>query len=529
MTQLDAFLSAALDLTSSLAAEDRYRRLLAAVRTAIPADAACLLRAEGDVLVPLAAHGLAPDALGRRYPLDAHPRLAVICGAREPVVFPADSTLPDPFDGLVAEDPDALEHIHACMGCPLRVDGRLVGVLTADSLNPHAFDGLDLRVLSALGALAGAAMRTSALIEALEESSRRLGLVARDLVRDAHERGGGLIGTSAPMQRVRREIELVARTDMPVLVTGETGTGKELVARAVHAASERAERPLIYVNCAALPESVAESELFGHVRGAFTGAERDRPGKFEVADGGTLLLDEVGELPPGVQAKLLRALQEGEIQRVGADHPLHVDVRIVAATNRDLDREIAAGRMRADLYHRLAVYPIHVPPLRERGADVALLAGHFCDRTRARLGLGPVRLDAAARARLGGYPWPGNVRELENVVSRAVLRAAAGLERGTAVVVAPHHLGRDFGGDPDGAADADRPGAAADAPAAVAAVPDASPRAAPAPLAQRVDEFKRRAIRDALAAHGGNWAAAARSLGLHRSNLHHLAQRLGLR
>ncbi len=522
MPRLDAFLSVALDLTSSLASEDRYRRLLAAVRRAVPADATCLLRLEGDVLVPLAAHGLAPDALGRTYALADHPRLRVICRADEPVLFPPDSALPDPFDGLVAEDPGALEHIHACMGCPLRVEDRVVGVLTADALDPHAFDDLDLRVLSALGALAGAAMRTTSLIDALEESSRHSGLVARDLMRAASQRGGGLIGTSAAMQRVRREIGLVARTDMPVLITGETGSGKELVARAIHTASLRADEPLIYVNCAALPESVAESELFGHVRGAFTGAERDRPGKFEVADRGTLLLDEVGELPLALQAKLLRALQEGEIQRVGADRVLHVDVRIIAATNRDVDAEVAAGRMRADLYHRLAVYPLHVPPLRERGGDVALLAGHFCDRSRARLGLGPVRLDAAARGRLGEYGWPGNVRELENVVSRAVLRAAAGVPRGGAVVLAPRDLGRDFG-------DAPVPQAAGAPVVAAPDVPAGTPGTPGTPLRQRVDDFKRREIERALAAAGGNRAAAARALGLHRSNLHHLARRLGMR
>ena len=516
MARFDAFLSVALDLTSSLASEDRYRRLLEAVRQAVPADATCLLRLEGETLVPLATHGLSPDALGRRYVLAEHPRLDVICRSDEPVLFPPDSALPDPFDGLVEDDPDALEHIHACMGCPLRVEGHLVGVLTADALDPRAFDDVDLRVLSALGALAGATMRTSHLIDALEESSRRSGLVARDLMRDAHERGGGLIGTSAAMERVRREIDLVARTNMPVLVTGETGTGKELVARALHAGSSRTDEPLIYVNCAALPESVAESELFGHVRGAFTGAERDRPGKFEVAHGGTILLDEVGELPLALQAKLLRALQEGEIQRVGADRVLHVDVRIVAATNRDLDAEVAAGRMRADLYHRLAVYPLHVPPLRDRGGDIALLAGHFCDRARARLGLGPVRLDAAARAQLGTYGWPGNVRELENVVSRAALRAAAHVARGETVVLTPDDLGRDFGG----------------APVSVAIEPvlgTPSGTVDQAALADRVDEFKRREIRRALAASGGNWAAAARALGMHRSNLHHLAQRLGLR
>ena len=514
MLHLDAFASIALDLTASFASEDRYRRLLEAVRRAVPADAACLMRVDGDALVPLAAHGLAPEALGRRYVLTDHPRLDVISRSDTPVLFPPDSPLPDPFDGLVEDDPDALEHIHACMGCPLHVDGELIGVLTVDALDPHAFDEVDIDALSALGALAGAAMRTTHLIEALEESSRRLGLVARDLVRAASERGGGLIGTSAAMERVRQEIALVARTDMPVLITGETGTGKELVARAIHAGSGRADEPLIYVNCAALPESVAESELFGHVRGAFTGAERDRPGKFEVADGGTLLLDEVGELPLSIQAKLLRALQEGEIQRVGADRVLRVDVRVLAATNRDLEREVAAGRIRADLYHRLNVYPLHSPPLRERVTDIALLAGHFCDRARARLGLGPVRLDATARARLRAYAWPGNVRELENVVSRAVLRASAGVTRGDAVVLSSTDLGRDFHVD--------------EVPAA--AIEDVPPDGgAAAALTDRVDAFRRREIRRAVDAAGGNWSAAARALGLHRSNLHHLATRLGLR
>lgn len=515
MPRFDAFLSIALDLTASLAREDRYRRLLAAVRQAVPADAACLLRLDGDALVPLAAHGLAAEALGRRYVLAEHPRLAVICAAPDPVVFPTDSPLPDPFDGLVENDPDALEHIHACMGCPLRVEGRLVGVLTADALDPRAFDAIDLRVLSALGALAGAAIRTSQLIDALEESARRSGLVARDLMRAANERDGGLIGTSPPIERVRQEIALVAGTDMPVLITGETGVGKELVARAIHAASARADEPLIHVNCAALPESVAESELFGHVRGAFTGAERDRPGKFEVADHGTLLLDEVGELPLGLQAKLLRVLQEGEIQRVGADRALHVDVRVIAATNRDLEREVAAGRVRADLYHRLHVYPLHVPPLRERPGDVAILAGHFCDRSRGRLGLGPVRLNAAARERLRAYPWPGNVRELDNVVSRAVLHAAAGVPRGEPVVLTPRHLGSDFG------ADGPEP---AESLATLAVGDDAGTS-----LQERVDAYRRRLVRDAVAAHDGSWAAAARALGMNRSNLHHLAKRLGLR
>jgi anaerobic nitric oxide reductase transcription regulator len=204
-------------------------------------------------------------------------------------------------------------------------------------------------------------------------------------------------------------------------VTGETGVGKELVARHVHAGSRRREEAIIHVNCAALPESVAESELFGHVAGAFTGAVRDRAGKFEVADGGSLFLDEIGELPLSLQPKLLRALQQGEIQRIGSDRLHRVDVRIIAATNRDLISEVERGRFRADLYHRLAVYPIRVPALRERREDIPLLATHFADSTRRRLGLGPLRLGEDVRERLAAADWPGNVRELENVVNRAVL------------------------------------------------------------------------------------------------------------
>jgi anaerobic nitric oxide reductase transcription regulator len=515
-TPLDAVLAIALDLTASLTAADRSKRLLQAVRSVVPCDAACLLRLEGDELVPVAGHGLIPEALGKRYLRREHPRLDLICSAEQVVVFAPDSPLPDPFDGMLENEPSALHHIHACLGAPLRVEGELVGALTADALAAHAFDGLDRRVLSSLGALAGAAMRTSRLIEALDLQASRLDLVARDLMRDAlQRRGGQLIGTTPAMQRLRDEIDVVARSDLSVLVTGETGVGKELVARAVHAGSRRADRPLLYLNCAALPESVAESELFGHVRGAFTGATSDRPGKFEVADGGTLFLDEIGELPAAVQPMLLRALQEGEIQRVGADRPAHVDVRVVAATNRDLAGEVREGRFRADLFHRLNVYPLHVPPLRERRADIPLLAGFFCDLVRRRVGLGPLRLNAEARELLMSYDWPGNVRELENVLSRVALRAAAGVPRGQPIVLTAAHLGPEFG-----------------APAAApAAEPLTVPEAARpgTTLREAVESYERALIERAVREHGGNWAAAARSLGLHRSNLHRMAQRLGLR
>ncbi len=224
-----------------------------------------------------------------------------------------------------------------------------------------------------------------------------------------------------------------------MLISGETGTGKELVAKAVHQGSPRAANPLVYLNCAALPESVAESELFGHVKGAFTGAISNRSGKFEMADNGTLFLDEIGELSLALQAKLLRVLQYGDIQRVGDDRSLRVDVRVLAATNRDLRQEVVEGRFRADLYHRLSVFPLSVPPLRERESDVVLLAGYFCEQCRLRMGLARVILAEAARNRLQKWSWPGNVRELEHAIHRAVVLARA-TQAGDEVVLEPQHF-----------------------------------------------------------------------------------------
>ena len=500
------------DLTASLVAADRYERLLRAVRRVIPFDAACLLRLQGDELLPLAAHGLVPAALVKRYDRREHPRLDVILRSPEPVRFPPDSPMADPFDGLVAADSQALRHIHACLGCPLTEGGEVVGALTADAFAPDAFDALDPRFLATLAALAGAALRTTSLIEALERRAAHRGRVARELQRSAAASSGGeILGTSPPIARLREEIALVAASDLAVLITGETGVGKEIVARQVHGASARRDEALIHVNCAALPESIAESELFGHVGGAFTGAVRDREGKFEVADGGTLLLDEVGELPLALQPKLLRALQQGDIQRVGSDRSHRVDVRVIAATNRDLAREVQRGRFRPDLYHRLAVFPLHVPALRERRGDIPLLASHFVDAARRRLGLGRLQLSESARERLVRENWPGNVRELENVISRAVLRAAAGRPSDEAVMIGPEHL--DFGVVRELAS-----------PSPTAGISDPTRS-----LREQVDEFQRRIVRETVARRGGNWAAAARELGLHRGNLHHLARRLGLR
>jgi len=516
MTQLETITSMAIDLTAALNARDRYQRFLHAIGRVIPYNAATLLRLDGDVLIPIAAVGLKRDTMGRRFAIGDHPRLDIICNAEEPVLFPTDTKLPDPFDGLLSEDADAVHHIHACLGCPLRVDHQLIGVLTADAKDPHSFDHLEPQFLKAIGALAGAQMQTANLIDALEESARRHGQIAADLMRDVQiGQEKQIIGNSPAVVRLRREIELVAGSDFTVLVSGETGVGKELVVRAIHAASNRKDGPMLYLNCAAMPETLADSELFGHTKGAFTGASRDRPGKFEVADGGTLFLDEIGELPLSIQAKLLRAIQEGEIQRVGSETPIKVNVRLLTATNRDLEREVAKGNFRQDLFHRINVYPLTVPPLRERRADIPLLAGFFCERTQKRLGLRPVRITTHAMAILEGYPWPGNVRELENILSRAILKASAEYESGEHVIIRPAHLGGDLSPGKD------------DAP--LDPQPPPIPKAPGHTLREATKNFQRRVIKAALDRNGGNWAAAARELGTNRSNLHNLATRLNLR
>ena len=235
----------------------------------------------------------------------------------------------------------------------------------------------------------------------------------------------GIIGRSEAIQKVLRQVELVAPTDATVLITGESGTGKELIARAIHEASERHGRPLIRVNCAAIPRELFESEFFGHVRGAFTGALRDRIGRFELADHGTLFLDEVGEIPLELQSKLLRVLQEGQFERIGEERTRSVDVRIIAATNRDLRAEVKAGRFREDLFYRLNVMPMESVPLRERRADIPLLALHFLSATRKPADKS-LTLSEGEMRRLTAYDWPGNVRELQNVIERGIILARNG-------------------------------------------------------------------------------------------------------
>ncbi len=254
----------------------------------------------------------------------------------------------------------------------------------------------------------------------------------RDYLRDEIKTGsdfGEIIGTSAALQRTMAQIDAVAATPANVLILGESGVGKEMVARAIHDNSERADKPLVKVNCASIPKELFESEFFGHVKGAFTGAHRDRVGRLQLADGGTVFLDEVGEIPLDLQGKLLRALQEREFERVGDDRTVKVDVRVVAATNKDLEAEVRAGGFREDLYYRLGVFPIKVPPLRNRREDIGPLAEHFLTRSCADLGRDPMRLSKHQAQQLMRHGWPGNIRELRNVIERAVILSSGNRAR----------------------------------------------------------------------------------------------------
>ena len=318
-----------------------------------------------------------------------------------------------------------------------------------------------------------------------------------------------LVGASVAMEELRALIARVAPTESRVLITGESGTGKELVASAIHRQSARGSKPFVTVNSAALPRDLVESEMFGHERGAFTGATERRLGRFELADGGTLFLDEVGDLGTEAQAKLLRVLESGVVERVGGERPFAVNVRVLAATNKDLQQAVREGHFREDLWFRLNVLPIHIPPLRERPEDVAPLVRHFAGRCAARLGR-PVTFDAGAVALLAAYPWPGNARELANIVERIAILSTSEL------VTAPditHVLPQDGTAPPPRVA---APGVGGDTPWRDIA------------LSETLDQYERELIAQALSASRGNVAEAARRLQTDRANLYRRMRRLGI-
>jgi transcriptional regulator with GAF, ATPase, and Fis domain len=315
------------------------------------------------------------------------------------------------------------EGIASFAGLPLASRGQLLGVLGVFVRAQVTAAAVD--VLQILANHAAAAIATARAFSQVENMRRQLLLENQLLRQTAHEEEE-LVGGSAGMREVQAQIDAVAPTDTSVLVLGESGTGKELVARAVHRRSRRRAGPFVEVNCAAIPRELAESELFGHVKGAFSGAVKDRVGRFEAASGGTLFLDEMGELPLELQGKLLRVLQEGTYERVGEVRTRRTDVRLVAATNRDLLADVEAGRFRADLYYRLAVYPVSLPPLRAHQEDVPALAAHLLGRICRRLHRPVVVLREDQLASLAARDWPGNVRELHNVLERGVISGGDG-------------------------------------------------------------------------------------------------------
>ena len=315
-----------------------------------------------------------------------------------------------------------------------------------------------------------------------------------------------LIGSGPAMQRVFATLQKVAETDLTVLVRGESGTGKELVAQALHNLSPRRGRPFVAVNCAAISRELVESELFGHEKGAFTGADARRQGRFEAADGGSLLLDEIGDMAPETQAKVLRVLQERSFERVGGSKPIAVDVRVIAATHRNLEEEVRKQRFREDLYYRLKVVTLDLPPLRDRSEDIPALAQRFLERVTTRLGLEKRQLGDAALARLVRHGWPGNVRELANVIEQAAVLAP-----GSVIEEADLRLG----GDPLAA------GGAADPETAGLSFSDAKRSA--------VERFERRYLLDALRRSGGNISRAAEAMGMVRQSLQQKIRELGLR
>jgi two-component system response regulator HydG len=397
----------------------------------------------------------------------------------------------------------------SCLSVPLWFCEDVGGVLCFAKRQPGWYDGSDVEIANAIAAQVVVALQHQRLAEEqthrarLEGRARQLEERLTTLRQELGDRYGfdRILGRAAPFQGSLARAAKVAPTETTVLLTGESGTGKELVARAIHHASPRAEGPFVAINCAALPETLVDSELFGHDKGAFTGADKQKPGRFELAAGGTLFLDEVAELPPAVQAKLLRVLQEREFQRVGGTATLRADVRLITATNRNLAAAVAEGKFREDLFYRLNVFSVHLPPLRERGDDILLLAEHFVRELAPKLGKGNGGLSREARDALVAHPWPGNIRELANAVERALILAEGGL-------LTAAHFGL------DGARE-QRLKAAGD---------QASQPSAPEALV----EVERRAILAALERTKGNKTQAAALLGITRTKLHTRLKRFGL-
>ena len=435
-----------------------------------------LNRQTGDISIDL-AQGMSAQQVGAgRYKLGEGVTGKVV-ESGEPMVIPHTSESPIFLDRTRrGKSPDV-----SFLCVPVKSGSEVFGALSVDRPYDPAIDlDEDLRLLQIVASILAQAVKVRRLAE---EEKNRLAQENEQLRAELRDRfqPANIVGRSHEMQAVYDQIYTVSKSNTSVLIQGETGTGKELVAQAIHYNSERARGPFIKVHCAALPESVIESELFGHVRGAFTGAVSDRKGRFELAHGGTLFLDEVGDIPQTIQIKLLRVLQEREFERIGDTRTRRVDVRLIAATNRDLTEMVEQGEFRRDLFYRLHVFPIYVPPLRKRKTDVPLLADFFLERYAQDSGKAIRRLSSAVIDMLLSYHWPGNVRELESCIERAVLVADGG-------VIHPHHL-----------------------PPTLQTA-EASGSVATGSLKSMVEAYERDILQDALKSTRGNMASAARML-----------------
>ncbi len=410
-------------IVSNLTQEALLHAVSAALQRVLPFDRAALTLydRDKDVRRILALEGRSPSTetvVGREFAREESHAWLAFDEQRPFVRADLDAGTRTPL-----EDRLYAEGLRSLLTVPLVTRGVSIGTLHLGSEVPNQYgdaDGPFLQDVANQIALAVENMRVHEEMSRLKARLEDENAYLQEEIRVGHN-FEEIIGTSAALARVLRRVETVAPTDSSVLITGETGTGKELIARALHRLSRRAPRAFIKVNCAALPAGLIESELFGHEKGAFTGAISRRIGRFELADGGTILLDEIGEVPPSTQVKLLRVLQEREFERVGGARTIPVDVRVVATTNRDLEKAVAAESFRADLYYRLNVFRLSLPPLRERREDIPLLARYLVTKYAARMGKRMERVTKEAMARLCGYLWPGNIRELENVIERAVI------------------------------------------------------------------------------------------------------------
>jgi Nif-specific regulatory protein len=435
-----------------------------------------LNRKSGDIMIE-AAHGLSPQQARRgRYKLGEGVTGRVILTG-EPIVIPLKSESPLILDKTKrGKRPDT-----SFICVPIKVGNEVAGALSVDRLFQSDVDlGEDERLLMIIASMIAQAVKLRRAAqeekEKLEEENERLRTELRERFRPSN-----IIGTSHEMQIVYDQIAQVSKSNANVLILGETGTGKELVAHAIHYNSERANAPFVKAHCAALPENLIESELFGHVRGSFTGALADRKGRFELAHGGSMFLDEIGDIPVSIQIKLLRVLQEREFERVGSTQTTKVNVRLIAATNRNLEEMVREGKFREDLFYRLNVFPIFVPPLRKRKTDIVLLADFFLEKYAKDSRKNVRRLSSAVIDMLMSYHWPGNVRELENCLERAVLVAEGD-------VIHPYHL-----------------------PPTLQTAEATGTRASGA-LQDLVEQYERDLLVDSLKSTRGNMAAAARLL-----------------